>query len=149
MLTEALTSEAGVAQVITTRADLDRLLSPLSAETVIESRTPRLHVTESLEDAIEHLEREADMTTLVDATTEVSTDALAVVWFATPGSDADVVHETVQRWPAGSLIALMAGLWPYGPTHVIEETGPRPLPSQPILLLSAEQAASRLSDNSS
>ncbi|GAA0544099.1 hypothetical protein [Actinomadura livida] len=149
MLTEALTGKAGVAQVITTRVDLDRLLSPLSAETVIESSRPRLQVTESLEDAIEHLENEADMTTMIRATNDPSSGSPAVVWFATPGPDADVVHETLQRWPANSLIALMSGLWPYGPTHVIEEAGPRPLPSQPIPLLSAEQAVMRLSGNTS
>lgn len=146
MLTEALTHEADVAQVITTKADLARLLSPLPAEPVIESQAPRLHVNETLEDAVEYLEHEAEMTTMINTTSEPPTDPPAIVWLAAPGPDADVVHETLQRWPANSLIALMSGHWPYGPTHLIEETGPRPLPSQPIPLLSAKQAITLMSD---
>lgn len=145
MLTEALTHEATGTQVITTKADLDRLLSPLSADAVTETHASRLHVRETLEDAIELLELKADELAMTGETNKPS--APIYVWFATPGPDADVVHETLRQWPTDNLTGLMLGLWPYGPTHMIDKTGPRPLPSQPISLLSPEQAITRLSDN--
>lgn len=144
IFTEALASKAEVAQVITTHTDLYRLFGDAFDESLAGVHAPRLHIMESLEDAIEHLELEAEMAKMISATSGSSIDAPAIAWFATPGPDADVVRETLHHWPDNSLLALMSGPWPYGPTHLIEETGPRPLPSSPLPLLSPQEAIGRL-----
>ncbi|MFV2177635.1 hypothetical protein ACFHW2_14430 [Actinomadura sp. LOL_016] len=67
-----------------------------------------------------------------------------MLWFAAPGPHADVVHQTLRRWPGTNLTALIAGGWPYDPTHLIDYDGPRALPRRPIHLLTAHQAANNL-----
>lgn len=144
VLTEALASKSEVAQVITTRADVGRLFGDAFDESVTDVHASRLRIMDNLEDAIEHLELEAEMNQMISATSTLPIDAPAIVWLATPGPDADVVHETLRHWPDSSLIAFMSGPWPYGATHLIEETGPRPLPSSPISLPSREEAITHL-----
>ncbi|WP_021591205.1 hypothetical protein [Actinomadura welshii] len=145
VFTEALASKTDVAQVITTHADLDRLFGEAINKSVTRIHAPRLRIMGSLEEAIEHLELEAETTEMISATSAPLLDVPAVVWLATPGPDADVVQEVLRRWPDNSLIALLAGPWPYGPNHLIEETGPRPLPDGPIPLPSPQEAIKQLS----
>ena len=61
IFTEALTSNSEVAQVITTHADLSRLFGDAFSESVINAHVPLLRIMPSLEDAIEHLELEAEI----------------------------------------------------------------------------------------
>lgn len=145
IFTEALASKADVEQIITTHTDLDRLFGDAFDECLANAHAPRLSIMESLEDAIEHLELQTEMTKMISTTSASSMDAPAIVWLATPGPDADVVHETLRHRPDENLLALLSGPWPYGPTHLIEETGPRPLPNSPLLLPSPQEAIKRLS----
>ncbi|MFF4235950.1 hypothetical protein ACFYYL_08820 [Actinomadura geliboluensis] len=145
VLTEALASKSDVEQVITTHADLVRLFGEAFDESVTSVHAPRLRIMESLEDAIEHLELEAEMTEMIRPTSTPALDRPVIVWLVTPGPDADVVHEALRHWPDNSLLSLISGPWAYGPTHLIEATGPRPLPSSPIPLPSPREAIKRLS----
>ncbi|TDC17246.1 hypothetical protein [Actinomadura bangladeshensis] len=144
LFTEALASQSEVAQVITTRTDLDRLFGDAFDESSASAHAPRLHIMDSLEDAIEHLELEAEMVKMISASSAASSNAPAFVWLATPGPDADVVHETLRHWPDKNLLALLSGPWPYGPTHLIEQTGPRPRPNSPLPLPTPQEAIKRL-----
>jgi hypothetical protein len=144
VLTEALASKSEVAQVITTRADVGRLFGDAFDESVTGVHASRLRIMDSLEDVIEHLELEAEMNQMISADSTPPIDAPAILWLATPGPDADVVHDALRHWPDSRLIAFMYGPWPYGATHLIEETGPRPLPSDRISLPSREEAIKRL-----
>ncbi|WP_198679180.1 hypothetical protein [Thermomonospora amylolytica] len=136
-LVQALTSRTAPTQVITTRPELERLFPIKPDSTLLEALTPALHAAETLEEAIEHLESRSDLPSPGSASTAQSTRTL---WLVTPGSDADVVHQTIQRCSGINLTGLFAGPWPYGPTHVIDIDGPRQPLHQPITLLSPEQA---------
>ncbi|MEU8803269.1 hypothetical protein [Spirillospora sp. NPDC048819] len=142
--TEALTHATGARQVITTKPDLDRLFAGAFDEPLIDNFAPRLHAAETLEDAIEYIELEDCISTAIDTNDASSAESPVYVWFATPGPDADVVHETLQRWHGTNLIALMSGAWPYGPTHFIDADGPRRLPDHNLHLLPRDQAITRL-----
>lgn len=139
-LVEALTSGHGHIRVITTQADLDRLLRSTRGRRAALPPGLCLHVVETLEDAIEHLEAESGPQPH-DA--PPSTNAPHAIWIATPGADADVVHQTLQQ-QGTRLTALLYGPWPYGPTHLIETDGPRLPLRWPISLMSAEVAAAKL-----
>ncbi|WUH97734.1 hypothetical protein OHR68_30045 [Spirillospora sp. NBC_00431] len=143
ILTEALTSKIGVSWIIATRHDLNALWANTLDGTLLTKYSARLHVTEALEDAIEHLEFEANAIAALSIDHRPLTNS-SVLWLTSPGPDTDVVHQTLQHWPGNNLIALIAGAWPYGPTHLIDHDGPRALPRQPIKLLTAQQAASEL-----
>ncbi|WP_157430950.1 hypothetical protein [Actinomadura macra] len=143
ILTEALTSKIGVSWIIATQHDLNALWSDALNDTQLTKFPARLHVAETLEAAIERLEFEANAIAAPSDGRRPPTTS-TVLWFTKPGPDADVVHQTLQRWPDSNLIALIAGAWPYGPTHFTDHDGPRALPHQPINLLSAHQAADKL-----
>lgn len=108
--TEALTDVTSATQVVTTKADLDRLFAGAFDEPLIDSFAPRLHAAETLEDAIENIELEHCISTAIDTNDDSSTESPIYVWFATPGPDADVVHETLQGWHGTNLIAIMSGV---------------------------------------
>ncbi|MFE9107023.1 hypothetical protein [Actinomadura geliboluensis] len=144
VFTEALTIDNEVAQVITTKTDLDRLFAGAFDQSLINAHSPRLCIVDGLEDAIEHLEAEAEMAKMISATCVPTTDTPAIIWFAAPGPHADIVHTALRHWADASLLAFISGPWPYGPTHLIEETGPRPLPSTPLPLPSPQEAIERL-----
>ncbi|TDD69372.1 hypothetical protein [Actinomadura rubrisoli] len=138
--TEALTSKTGVSWILAAKSDLRRLFDDAFDDALREHWSPRLRVVDTLEDAIEHLDFEADIARALNTN---ATDALLpVLWFTTSGPDTDVIHQTLQNWP--DIIALIAGGWPHGPTHLIEADGPRPLPRRPIDLLSPQQAIASL-----
>jgi hypothetical protein len=134
VLVEALTVEPGWVEVLTTHHDLKRLFGEMT------DRIPRkrfqwvLRVADSLEDTIEYIEGRASG----------APGTPRVLWIVTTGADADVVHRTLESYPAAGLTGLFMGSWPYGPTHVIEEDGPRPRPRRPIRLLSPKQALDRM-----
>ncbi|MDL4770692.1 hypothetical protein [Actinomadura xylanilytica] len=125
--------------MITTETDLDRLFAGELDHKLIGPLTSRLQTAASLEEAIEHLEHLART-----ASTHHTAEDPTIIWLAAPGEDADVVHETIRLWPSDRLTTLLAGPWPYGPTHVVEADGPRPLLRCPINMLSVRQAISVL-----
>jgi hypothetical protein len=131
ILVDALTHDERV-DVIIARPDLDELLGGAPPELP-------LTVTETLEDAIEHLE---------SRTLQISAAGIVerppTLWVGTPGPDADVVHHALKHQPGSDLIGLFDGPWPYGPTHFIDMDGPRQLPTQDLKLLSRAQSISRL-----
>ncbi len=139
-----LTCKVGVSWVIATGHDLRCLFGDAFDDTLAESLAPRLHVAETLEEATERLEFEADVIRALDVNDRPSFTVSTVLWFAAPGPDADVVHDTLQSWPGTGLIPLIAGPWPYGPTYLIDADGPRPLPRRSIDLLTAQQATTEL-----
>lgn len=139
VLVEALTRSTETVDVIMARPDLDELLGGALSELPLARFPSVLHVTETLEGAIEHLEGRAAR---ISATGRV--ELSPTLWVATPGADADVVHQTLKQRPESELIGLFNGPWPYGPTHFIDINGPRRLPSQGFNLLSCDQAIARL-----
>ncbi|MEV4676612.1 hypothetical protein ACGFJT_44180 [Actinomadura geliboluensis] len=141
---EALTIDNEVDQVIATKTDLDRLFTGVFDQSLINAHSPRLRIVDSLEDAVQHLEAEAEVAKMISATSDPTKEIPAIVWFTAPGPDADVVHATLRHWADPSLLALISGPWPYGPTQLIEETGPRPVPSTPLPLPSPQKAIERL-----
>ncbi|MEV5830494.1 hypothetical protein AB0L25_33500 [Spirillospora sp. NPDC052242] len=143
-LTEALTGKVGVSWIIATGHDLRCLFGDAFDDTLVESLAPRLHVVDTLEEAAERLEFEADVIRALDVNDRPSFTVSTVLWFTVPGPDTDVVHDTLQNWPGTGLVPLIAGHWPYGPTHLIDSDGPRPLPHRPINLLTAQQATTEL-----
>ncbi|MFI0480408.1 hypothetical protein [Actinomadura sp. 9N215] len=143
ILTEALTSKIGVSWIVATRYDVNALWADALDDTLLTKLSSRLHVTETLEDAIERLEFKADTIAALSIDHRPLTNP-SVLWLASPGPDADVVHQTLQQWPGDNLIALIAGSWPHGPTHFINHDGPRALPHQPINLPSAQESATQL-----
>ncbi|MFI0486784.1 hypothetical protein [Actinomadura sp. 9N215] len=143
ILTQALTSKIGVSWIIATRHDLNALWADALNDTVLTRFSARLHLAESLEDVIERLEFEADAIAALSIDHRPPTNP-AILWLTSPGPDADVVHQTLQHWPNDNLIALIAGGWPHGPTHLIGHDGPQAFPPRPINLLTAHQAAKQL-----
>lgn len=138
VLVDALTNGAERLEVVIALPDLEQLLG--DASSLPSSRfASALHVTETLEDAIEHLESRHPRISLAETTRRPAT-----LWLATPGPDADVVHQTLERLPTAGIIALFQGPWPYGPTHLIDTDGPRRLPTRDLNLLSRNQAVARL-----
>ncbi|RAY15017.1 hypothetical protein DPM19_09710 [Actinomadura craniellae] len=135
VLVEALTTAPGPVEVLITHHDLEHLFGEMTDRVPLERFHNSLRVTDTLENAVEHVEERANGT---------ERQKTPILWMATPGADADVVHQTLESCPAALLTALFKGPWPYGPTHVIEENGPRPRPHQPVSLLSPRQAVARL-----
>ncbi|MBA9007252.1 hypothetical protein [Thermomonospora cellulosilytica] len=140
-LVQALASRTVPTRVITTRPDLERLFPIKLDSALLEALAPGLHAAETLEEAIEHLESRSGLPNPGSASTAQSTRTL---WLVTPGSDADVVHQTIRRCSGINLTGLFAGPWPYGPTHVIDIDSPRQPLHRPITLLSPEQAITAL-----
>ncbi|WP_026405400.1 hypothetical protein [Actinomadura rifamycini] len=143
-LTEVLTDKVGISWVIATGHELGRLFGDAFDDTLAESLAPRLHAVETLEEAAERLEFEADVIRALDVNDRPSFTVSTVLWFAAPGPDADVVHDTLQSWPGTGLVPLLASPWPYGPTYLIDADGPRPLPRRSINLLTAQQATTEI-----
>lgn len=137
-LVDALTRSTNGCDVIIARSDLVRLLGTAAID--LASRFASvLHVTGTLEEAIEHLESRLPSI----AATEPE-DQSPVLWLATPGVDADVVHQVMDSQLAADLIALFNGPWPYGPTHFIDTDGPRRPPTHDLQLLSRDKAIAKL-----
>lgn len=138
MLVDGLTGSADRCEVVIARADLERLLGAASSR--LPSRFASvLHVPDTLEDAIEHLECRAPG--IIAAVPE---EQVPVLWLATPGADADVVHQTLESQSAIDLVTLFNGPWPYGPTHFIDTDGPRRPPDRDLHLLTRDQAIAEL-----
>ncbi|MEV5831570.1 hypothetical protein AB0L25_39015 [Spirillospora sp. NPDC052242] len=142
--TEALTSKIGVSWVLTTGDTLERLFDGTLDDELLRALSSRLHVAETLENAVERLEFEADVTSALRVRSDAGTLASTVLWIATPGPHSDVVHDAITHWPADNLVVFADGPWPYGPTYLIENNGPRPLPRRPIGLLTPQQAVTDL-----
>ncbi|MFF0522305.1 hypothetical protein ACFYTC_26635 [Actinomadura nitritigenes] len=136
---DAFTLGTESAEVLVTRSHLEELFDEDLHQTPFDRLRPSLHLVETLEDAIEHLEERA----LWDVTGE-SAKPQPTLWLAIPGPDADVVHRTLTALTELDIIALFEGPWPYGPTHLIDADGPRQLPSR-TTLLPVHEAISRLS----
>lgn len=139
VLVDALVDGPERLNVVITLPDLEQLLGnvlSLSSELFASA----VHVTETLEEAIEHLESKDPQTSDGAGATLHS----PTLWLASPGQDADVVHQTLRNLPTASFITLFQGPWPYGPTHFVDMTGPRRLPTHNVDLLSRNQAVARL-----
>ncbi|OLT31858.1 hypothetical protein BJF79_08675 [Actinomadura sp. CNU-125] len=95
-------------------------------------------MTDTLEDAIEYVEK------TIATELRLVLERAPTLWMATPGSDSDVVRQVLEGAAEGGVTGLFKGPWPYGPTYVIEEDGPRPRPRQRVRLLSARQSVARL-----
>ena len=107
---EALVSDERLPDVVTTQHDLDLMLCGQADRVALSDLQQRLHVFGALEEAIEHLETTADRI-------RSGQGAPTTVWFATPGQDADVVHQTIEYWAGLDLIALLRGPWLHGPSR--------------------------------
>jgi hypothetical protein len=134
VLVQALTSPDPV-EVLMTKHDLQRLFGERADRVPRDRLHDRLRVTDSLEDSVEYVEERA---------AGVS-GGLPILWMVTPGADADVVRRALEGCPARLLTGLFRGPWPYGPTYLIEQDGPRPRTRRrPIRLLSPKQAVATL-----
>lgn len=138
VLVDALTHNTEGCGVVIARPDLEGLLGTASFRLSARYASV-LHITGTLEDAIEHLESMPPR-----VTTAGLVEPIPTLWLATPGSDADVVHQTLENQVAADLVTLFMGPWPYGPTHFIEVDGPRRLPDHDLRLLTRDQAIARL-----
>ncbi|MEU8124962.1 hypothetical protein AB0C21_40145 [Spirillospora sp. NPDC049024] len=138
VLVDALARSTEGCEVVISRADLERLFGAASSQ-LSSYLAPALHITDTLEDAIEHLENRAPHTTATG-----SVEQPQVLWLATPGDDADVVHQTLEREPSTDLMTLLNGPWPYGPTHFVTVDGPQHPPCRNLDLLTRDQAIARL-----
>ena len=130
---EALTAPTRSIEVLTTQQDLERLFGDMIAHVPRERLAHSLRVASSLEDSVTYVEEQA----------EHAPERQRILWVATPGTDADVIHRALTSCHAG-VTALFRGPWPYGPTHLIEHDGPRPRTQHPVRLLSPKQAVARL-----
>ncbi|MFI0350946.1 hypothetical protein [Actinomadura sp. 9N407] len=139
VLVEALTVAPGSVEVLTTGHDLEHLFGEMVGRVPYERLRGILHVAGTVEETVEHVE---DRVLGVELRFDLGRKPM--LWTATPGADADVVHRTLNSCPAGLLTGLFSGPWPYGPTHLIEANGPRPRPRRPVRLLSPQQAVARL-----
>lgn len=138
VLVDALTRTTEGCALVIARPDLERLLG--TASSPLSSRFASvLHVTDTLEDAIEHLENRPPRITAAGLA-----ELMPSLWLATPGPDADVVHQTLENQPAANLITLFNGPWPYGPTHFIDLDGPRRPPDHRLHMLTRDQAIAKL-----
>ena len=138
VLVNALTCGEGGCGVFIARRDLERLFGAASSR--LSTRfAPVMHVTDTLEDAIERLESRPPHLTVAGLVSHKPT-----LWLATPGADADVVHQALENQPATDLVSLFNGPWPYGPTHFIDLDGPRRLPEHDLHLLNRDQAIAEL-----
>ncbi|MEU8305940.1 hypothetical protein AB0C84_20505 [Actinomadura sp. NPDC048955] len=138
MLVATLAREAEGCDVVIARRDLEHLLGAASLQIPLHS-APALHITDTLEDSIEHLESRASAVTAAGIIEQTP-----VLWLATPGEDADVVHQTLEGQPSTELIALFNGPWPYGPTHFVTTDGPQHPPCHNLDLLTRDRAIARL-----
>ncbi|MFD0857344.1 hypothetical protein ACFQ07_34390 [Actinomadura adrarensis] len=138
VLVEALTARPGSIEVLMPQDDLLRLFGDLAHRVPREQLDEVLRVADSLEDTIEYVEEAAS------AGLGSALKGQQILWIATPRADADVVYRTLQGCSGTAVTGLFNGLWPYGPTHVVEEDGPRPRPQRPVRLVTAPQAIVRL-----
>lgn len=137
-LVDALARGAEGCDVVIARPDLERLLGATFLQVPLHL-APVVHITDTLEDAIEHLESRASATTAAGMVEQPP-----VLWLATPGDDADVVHQTLEGQPSTEIIALFNGPWPYGPTHFVTPDGPQHPPCHNLDLLTRDQAVASL-----
>lgn len=123
VLVHLLTRATDTARVVTTGNDLDRLFEGQFDLALQSSYSKQLYVADLLEDAVEHLETKAEHQNalLIAANSPECMNTLTTYWFAAPGADTDVVHQTIQRWTGLGLIPLLFGPWPYGPTHQLND----------------------------
>lgn len=123
VLVHLLTRAPDTARVVTTGHDLDRLFEGQFDLALRSSYSKQLYVADLLEDTVEHLETKAEHQNarLITANSPERMNTLTTYWFAAPGADTDVVHQTIQRWTGLGLIPLLFGPWPYGPTHQLND----------------------------
>ncbi|NDU73818.1 hypothetical protein GWI34_14395 [Actinomadura sp. DSM 109109] len=138
MLVDALARRAEGRDVVIARPDLERLLGAASHQISLRL-APVVHITDTLEDAIEHLENRASAGTASGVAKQTP-----VLWLATPGNDADVVHQTLEGQRSPDLIALFNGPWPFGPTHFVTNDGLQHPPCHNLDLLTRDQTIARL-----
>lgn len=123
LLVEVLTSDGS--RVVISRSELHRLFDGSFDEGLQRAFAPRLHVTELLEDAVEHLELHQLMGEAAHANPDIGpahgTEQPTTYWIATPGHHDDVVLPLLRRAPW--LIGVMFGEWRHGPTCAIDATG--------------------------
>ncbi|GLZ16379.1 hypothetical protein Acsp04_66140 [Actinomadura sp. NBRC 104425] len=143
-LTEALLSRTGVSWAIATQADLHRLFGDTFDKRVFDRLSPRLQVVDTLEDAVERMEFEADVINAINVSGPPAAQRPPVLWLTSSGPDADVVHQALQKWSGTNLVVLVDGGWPYGPTHLIESDGSSPMPRHPVDLMTPHQAIAAL-----
>jgi hypothetical protein len=124
LLVELLTGPDPVNVVITWN-ELYRLFDGDFDRSLMEALSPRLRVTDLLEDAIECLELEVFIGDAERANPDVLTRASAhrpwMYWIATPGQDDDVVLPLIRREPR--LLGVMFGEWLHGRTCTIDAGG--------------------------
>jgi hypothetical protein len=122
-LVELLTS--GTSRVVIGRNELNRLFEGDFDPALQHALAPQLHVSELLEDAIEHLEFQQLIGEAAQANPDIGpasdSEQPMTYWIATPGHDDDVVLPLLRRVPR--LSGVMFGEWRHGPTWVIDATG--------------------------
>ncbi|MFB4298496.1 hypothetical protein [Actinomadura sp. NTSP31] len=108
VLVDALVEGTERVNVVIAQPDLEQLLGDTSSVPP-ELLASTLHMSDTLEDTIEHLENTHRRTGANEFNEQPTT-----LWLASPGPDADVVHQTLKSLPTANLIALFHGPWPYG-----------------------------------
>jgi hypothetical protein len=115
----------GTCGVVISRNELNRLFEGDFDQALQRAFAPQLHVSELLEDAIEHLELQQLLGEAAQANPDVAPacdhEQPVTYWIATPGHDDDVVLPLLRRTPR--LLGVMFGEWRHGPTCVIDTTG--------------------------
>jgi hypothetical protein len=123
LLVEVLTSDSS--RVVISRNELHRLFEGDFDEGLQCALAPQLHVSELLEDAIEHLELHQLIGEAAQANPDIGPDCdgeqPTTYWIATPGHDDDVVLPLLRRAPW--LVGVMFGEWRHGPTCAIDAVG--------------------------
>jgi hypothetical protein len=124
LLVELLTGPDPVNVVITWN-ELNRLFDGEFDHSLLAALSPRLRVTDLLEDAVEYLELEVFIGDAEranpDILTRASTHRPWMYWIATPGQDDDVVLPLIRREPR--LLGVMFGEWRHGRTCTIGADG--------------------------
>ncbi|MDB4872670.1 MAG: hypothetical protein JWL97_3674 [Gemmatimonadales bacterium] len=122
LLVELLTTGT---RVVIGRNELNRLFEGDFDRALQWAFAPQLHVSELLEDSIEHLELQQLMGEAAQANPDVvpacDREQPVTYWIATPGPDDDVVLPLLRRVPR--LLGVIFGEWHHGPTCVIDATG--------------------------
>uniref|UniRef100_UPI000B0C30DF hypothetical protein n=1 Tax=Actinomadura kijaniata TaxID=46161 RepID=UPI000B0C30DF len=138
----------GRANVVTTRAELDRLFDGGVDEALAQALAPRLRVCDLLEESIEHLELELLMAEAERAHPDLSPTGgrglPTTFWLCTPGQDDDVVLPLVRRGPEHGLVGLLFGPWPHGRACAVDAAGTVPEAGVRVAAPTSAEALARL-----
>ncbi|MGK5550178.1 hypothetical protein ACSNOI_01070 [Actinomadura kijaniata] len=138
----------GRANVVTTRAELDRLFDGGVDEALAQALAPRLRVCDLLEESIEHLELEMLMAEAERAHPDLSPTGgrglPTTFWICTPGQDDDVVLPLVRRGPEHGLVGLLFGPWPHGRACAVDADGTVPEAGVRVAAPTPAEALARL-----